>query len=116
MTQQVVARLSGYAMNLGTLKHFVETAEELGAGTRAKVRYEVDDEGIPRLCLELPERAAEALERASRPPKPTKAQEAVRDQLQARDEAVKAREPVPGHVPPVAKRGKTLKKPKPRTA
>jgi hypothetical protein len=109
VTQQVVARLTDFSMNLGTLKAFVETAEKLGAGVRAKVRYAVDAKGTPCLVLELPERAAEALEKASAPPKPTRVQEAVTGQLEARKRAVRSGVPVPGHVPPVARRGKLLK-------
>lgn len=109
MSQRVVLRLTEYSMRLGSLRTFLETAEKSGAGPRAKVEYMVDAQGSPCLCVELPERASEALEKVSAPRKPTKAQVAVREQLQTRAEAVRTGQPVPGHVPAVAKNGKTLK-------
>lgn len=112
MTQQVVARLTEFSMNLGTLETFSRTARELGSGPRAKIHFTMDVSGTWCLVLELPERAAEALERAVLPPKPTKAQEAVRGQLQDRQEAVRSGAQVSGYVPPVVKRGRMLKKPK----
>lgn len=96
-------------MNLGSLKTFIENAENLGVGPRAKVQYAVNAEGVPVLYVVLPPRAADAVLRAAAGRKPTKAQEAVREQLQARREAVRAGEKVPGHMPPVAKGGRKLK-------
>lgn len=110
MTQRIVMRFNhDYETLFGALCFLVDQGRELGVGTRSKVQYAVDAEGVPCLYVELPERAAEALERAAAGPRATKAQQAVRGQLQARAEAVRSGEPVPGHVPPVAKRGRVLK-------
>jgi hypothetical protein len=109
VSQRVILRLTEFSMRLGSFRTFLETAEKYGAGPRAVITYMVDSSGHPCLCLELPEKAAEALEKAVRPLKPTRAQEAVSGQLQARKEAVRTGQPVPGHVPAVAKGGKVLK-------
>lgn len=109
MGQRAVLRMNRYTMNPVSLRKFLDTIEELGLGPRGKIELRRDDKGEWCLVAELPERAAEALERASRPETPTKAQQAVRGQLRERREAVKAGGPVPGHVPPVAKGGRVLK-------
>lgn len=116
MTQRIVMRFNrDYETLFGALTFLVDQGKELGVGTRGKVQFAVDAEGVPCLTVELPERAAEALERSAAGPRATKAQEAVRGQLQARREAVRSGEPVPGHVPPVAKRGRMLKTGKKKT-
>lgn len=116
MTQRIVMRFGkDYETLFGALEFLVDQGRALGVGTRSKVQFAVDAEGIPCLTVELPERAAEALERSAVGPKATKAQEAVRGQLQARREAVRSGDPVPGHVPPVAKRGRMLKTRKKKT-
>lgn len=109
MGQRVVLRLNKHTMNPASLRKFLDTLEELGVGPRGEIYYARGANGDGLLVAELPERAAEALDRASRPQAPTKAREAVRGQLQARQEAVKAGGPVPGHVPPVAKGGRVLR-------
>lgn len=102
-------RLTDFSENIGTVQAFLDQARNHGAGPRAKITYAVDSNGIPCFYIELPESAVAALARKERPPVRTKAQQAVRDQVEARLAAVKAESPVPGHVPPVARRGKVLK-------
>lgn len=102
-------RLSKWTQNVETMEQFLHQVRELGAGPRAVVNYAVDAQGIPCLYVELPEKAAEALERRQRPKPPTKAQKAVRDQLESRQKAVRSGQPVPGHVAPVARDGKVLR-------
>lgn len=109
MGQRVVLRLIKYTMNPASLRKFLDTLDELGVGPRGDIELCRDANGEWRLVAEIPERAAEALKRASRPETPTKARQAVTGQLKARQEAVKAGAPVPGHVPPVAKNGRLLK-------
>ena len=109
MGQRVVLRLTKYTMNPKSLREFLDTAESLGLGPRGTIYYARSANGDGCLVAELPERAAEALKRTRRPETPTKAQQAVRGQLQARQDAVKTGAPVPGHVPPVARRGRVLR-------
>lgn len=110
MTQRIVMRFSrDYETLWGALEFMVDQGRAVGLGTRSKVQFAVDANGVPCLFVELPERAAEALARSAAGPKTTKAQEAVSGQLRARKEAVQTGEPVPGHVPPVVKHGRVLK-------
>lgn len=102
-------RLSQWAQNIDTVEQFIAQAKELGAGPRAKMHYAMDANGQPCFYVELPEKAAEALEKRQQPKQPTKAQQAVRDQLEARKRAVRSGEPVPGHMAPVAKDGKVIR-------
>lgn len=115
MGQRVVLRLTKYTMNSASLRKFLDTAEELGLGPRGLIEYALDSKGCPCLVAELPDRAAEALTRVRRPKTPTKAQEAVRGQLEARRDAVRSGTAVPGHVPPVAKGGRVLRTRKKKT-
>jgi hypothetical protein len=100
---RVVMRLTKWSQNIHTVREFLEQAEKLGAGPRAKMVYAVDSDGHPCLYVDLPAGAAEALEKSQRPKEPTKAQKAVTEQLETRRKAVKAGEKVPGHVPPAVK-------------
>lgn len=109
MGDRVVLRLSEYSMTLKSFQEFLDTCGVLGLGPRGKIVYSEDSEGHPCLVANLPEKAAEALEKERRLKTPTKVQTAVRDQLQGRREAVKAGNPLPGHLPAVAKGGKVLK-------
>jgi len=109
MGQRVVLRLNKYTMTAASMRGFLDTAEKLGFPPRGLIVYMQNAAGEPCLVAELPDRAAEALERAKRPREPTKARRAVTEQLQARAEAVKSGSTVPGHVPPVAKGGRVLK-------
>lgn len=109
MGARVVLRLTQYTMNRKSLQTFLDQCEENGLGPHGKIVYAVDSEGKPCLVAELPERASDALEKRQTPKGPTKAQEAVREQLQGRREAVESGAPVPGHVPAVAKGGRVLK-------
>lgn len=110
MTQRVVMRFGhDYTSLFNALETLVEQSKSLGVGPRSKVQLAVDAQGTPCLYVELPERAAEALDRSAAGRKPTKAREAVTEQLAARKKAVRSGEPVPGHVPPVAKKGRVLK-------
>lgn len=109
MSRRVVMRLSKWSQDIETVEKFLAQAKELGAGPKARLNYAVDANGVPCFYVELPEKAAEALEKRQRPRQPTKAQQAVREQLEARQKAVKAGKPVSGHVPPVAKNGKVIR-------
>ena len=102
-------------MTAKALREFLDQCEAHGLGPRGKIVYAADSEGHPCLVAELPERSAETLERQRRPKTPTKAQEAVRGQLETRRAAVRGGGTVPGHVPPVAKNGRVLKTRKKRT-
>lgn len=109
MGARIVLRLNKYTMNRKSLQEFLDKAEELGLRQNDEIVYALDHEGRPCLVAELPERAVEGLERKARLREPTKAQQAVREQLQSRRAAVKTGSAVPGHVPPVAKNGRVLK-------
>lgn len=109
MGARVVLRLNRYTMNRKSLREFLDKTEELGTRQLDEIVYALDHEGNPCLVAELPERAVEGLERKTRPAPPTKAQAAVADQLQGRRKAVADGQPLPGHVPPVAKNGRVLK-------
>jgi hypothetical protein len=101
-------RLTKWSQDLGNVEKFLAHAKELGAGPRAKLMYAVDADGHPCFYVELPEKAAEALDRKQRPRTPSKAKQAVEKQLTARKEAVKVGNPVSGYVPPVARNGKVI--------
>lgn len=109
MGARIVLRLNKYTMNRKSLREFLDKAEELGLRQNDPITYALDHEGKPCLVAELPERAVEGLERKTRLKTPTMAQQAVRDQLQARRAAVETGEAVTGHVPAVARNGKVLK-------
>lgn len=109
MGVRIVLRLNEYTMNEQSFQEFLDKARELGLRRRDPIVYALDHEGRACLVAELAERPVEALVRKVRPKQPTKAQAAVSDQLQGRHAAVQSGQPVPGHVPPVAKRGKVLK-------
>lgn len=111
MGQRVVMRLTDYSFTTRDLKVFLERAEELGVHSRTRLVYSQDSSGNAYICAEVPERAVESLRRKSAPPRRTKAQQAVSDQLSARKAAVQSGAPVPGHVPAVkgAKRTVNLK-------
>lgn len=113
---RAVLRLTEYTETIERMEAFLAQARELGAGPRTKVTYMVDAKGNPVLVIELPERAADAFEKASRPKVRTKAQQAVADQREARLRAIKANEPVPGHVKPVARNGKIIVRRKKKSA
>lgn len=108
MSYRAVLRLTEHTETIERMEAFLAQARELGAGPRTKVAYMADPSGRPVLVIELPEKAAEAFEKAATPKRATKAQQAVRGQLEARDKAVRAKQPVPGHVKPVAKQGKVI--------
>lgn len=109
MGARVVLRLNKYTMTRQSFQEFMNKLEELDVPMRAPIVYALDHEGRPCLVAELPEKAAERVERRVRVKEPTKAQKAVREQLQGRREAVKAGQPLSGHVPAVAKNGRVLK-------
>lgn len=109
MSRRVVMRLSKWSQDIETVEKFFAQAKELGAGPRARMNYAVAADGTPCFYIELPEKAAEALEKRQRPKQPTKAQQAVKEQLEARQNAVRAGKPVPGHVAPVAQNGKVIR-------
>lgn len=109
MGVRVVLRLNKYTMNRQSFQEFLNKTEELGLRQRDPITYMQDHEGNPCLVAEIPERAAEAVVRRVRPKTPTKAQAAVREQLQGRREAVRDGKPLPGHVPAVVKNGRVLK-------
>lgn len=109
MSQRVVMHLTQWSQNIQTVQEFLNYALEAGAGPRSKVVYAVDADGRPCFYVDLPAGAAEAMKRRTRTKEPTKAQKAVREQLEARQAAVEAGERVSGHVPPVAKGGKVLR-------
>lgn len=109
MGARVVLRLNKYTMNRQSFQEFLKKLEELDVPMRAPITYMLDHEGRPCLVAELPEKAAERVERRARVKEPTKAQQAVREQLQGRRAAVRSGQPLPGHVPAVAKNGRVLK-------
>lgn len=109
MGDRVVLRLNQFSMNVKSLREFLDTCTGLGLGPHGRIVYAQDREGRPCLVAELPERAAEALEKSRRGKAPTRAQQAVADQLEGRREAVQSGLPVAGHVPAVARGGKILK-------
>lgn len=115
MGQRIVLRLTEWTMTAKALREFCDKMDELGIGPRTKIYYAVDGNGVPCFYAELPQSASAALTKAATPPRPTKAQQAVRGQLQARAEAVKAKQPLPGHVPAVARGGRVLKTRKKKT-
>lgn len=99
-----------YYQYLETLETAIAQAKQLGAGPRAKVHQMDTVDGETALVIELPERLAEARVARPRPVVRTKAQQAIADRREARDAALRDGEQVPGHEPPLAKRGKVLKK------
>lgn len=106
MSRRVVMRLNEWTQDIKTVRELLDQAEEHGAGPRSKLIYAIDSDGHPCFYIDLPDRAVEAEQRRKRSKAPTKAQEAVREQLEARREALAAGEEVPGYVPPVAKNGR----------
>lgn len=108
MSKRVVMVLTNWSQNLSNVRKFLDQAESLGAGQNAKIHYAVDSKGQPCFYVELPRTAAEELERQRTPKPPSKAQQAVLDQLKAREKKVKAGIPVSGHVKPVIRNGKLV--------
>lgn len=108
MSRRVVMRLTQYSQDIGNAERFLAQARAAGAGPKTKFTYAVTEDGQPCLYIELPEQAAEVFERKRRPKPPTKAQAAVQGQLQARRDAQKSGEKVPGHVPPVVRNGRVI--------
>lgn len=109
MSQRVVMHLTKWTQNVQTFQEFLTAAVELGAGPRAKVVFAHDSDGHPCFYVDLPDGASDALEKRRKPKEPTKAQKAVKSQLEDRKRAVQDGKEVPGHVRPVVRGGKVLK-------
>jgi hypothetical protein len=101
VSRRAVLRLTDYSGTIKDAAEFFDYLKELGCGPRTRFQYQVDEEGNPRLVVELPEGAVHALERKQAPPVRTKTQQAIYDRVEARKAAVKAGEAVPGHEKPV---------------
>jgi hypothetical protein len=102
-------RLKGHRAQAASLREFVVQMDKYELGPRAAVCYGIGDDGIPVLFVEIPEKLPAGLAKKPGTRRPTKAQQAVTEQLEARKAAVRAREPVPGHVPPVKGAKKTVR-------
>lgn len=109
MSKRVVLRLTKWSQDIENVEKFLSHARELGADQKSKLEYAVDANGQPCFYIVLPEKAAEALDRKLRPKAPSKAQAAVKSQLEAHRDAVKSGKKVPGHVSPVVRDGKVVK-------
>lgn len=117
MPYRAVLRLTQYTQTVGYIEQFLAQVRELGVSGSTRITYMLtEDTQEPVLVVELPEKAATAFETSVKPKPPTKAQQAVTDQLAARKQAVKAKQPVPGHVDPVAKNGKVIVRRKRKSA
>lgn len=109
MPQRIAMRLKEHRAQAASLREFVAQMDKFELGPRTKVCYGIGDDGIPVLFVEIPEKAAAGLKPKPGTRRPTKAQQAVTDQIQARKDAVAAKEDVPGHVAPVKGAKKTVR-------